>query len=226
VTDTLAQVMMQASHNYCHSSSTFKRRKPDLVIWDSHPLALGAMPLQVFIDGVPQLQQSYRKKGEDKQTAPVTPNFDDEAKSAVEFVGLPPLEATPITSGAVLFRNISSMWQRDASGVHSVFQARSADDEGVVLVERGEIICAGLAETCDSFVSGDQLKVINLEGGSITPALVSAGASLGLQEIALEESTSDGSVLDPLQDSIPAAFGEGSIIGAVDGLVFGTRDAQ
>ncbi|KAN0081191.1 hypothetical protein V8E55_008815 [Tylopilus felleus] len=28
----------------------------DLAIWDSHPLALGATPVQVFIDGIPQLE--------------------------------------------------------------------------------------------------------------------------------------------------------------------------
>ena len=28
----------------------------DIVIWDSHPLALGATPRQVYIDGIPQLE--------------------------------------------------------------------------------------------------------------------------------------------------------------------------
>lgn len=30
----------------------------DIVVWDAHPLSLGATPLQVFIDGVPQLDDS------------------------------------------------------------------------------------------------------------------------------------------------------------------------
>ena len=179
----------------------------------------------MFIDGIPQLQASFSKKKEDRQAVPITPSFDEEAKAAVEFVGLPPLEATPITSGGVLFRNVSSMWRRDESGVYSVFQARGADDEGIVFVEDGQIVCAGLMGTCTSFTNGGRLKVINLEGGSITPALVSAGASLGLQEIAMEMSTSDGPVFDPLQESIPKVLGEESIIRAVDGLMFGTRDA-
>ena len=29
-----------------------------IVIWDSHPLALGATPRQVYIDGIPQLEKS------------------------------------------------------------------------------------------------------------------------------------------------------------------------
>lgn len=180
--------------------------------------------MQVFIDGIPQLQMSFTKKKDDRQTAPVTPGFDEEAKAAVKFVGLPPLEATPVTSG-VLFRNVSSVWRRDESGVHSVFQYRDVDGEGFVHVEHGRIRSAGLIRTGASFVNGEGLKVINLEGGSITPALVSAGASLGLQEIAAEMSTSDGPVFNPLQGSTPKVLGEGSITRAVDGLMFGTRDA-
>ncbi|KAF8438173.1 hypothetical protein L210DRAFT_3482342 [Boletus edulis BED1] len=197
----------------------------DLVIWDSHPLALGATPVQVFIDGIPQLQASFTKKRDDRQAAPITPSFEKEAEAAVKFVGLPPLEGTPITSGGILFQNISSMWRRDESGVHCVFRTRDIDDEGVVFVEDGEIVCAGTMGTCTSFLGDKGLTVINLEGGSITPALVSAGTSLGLQEIASEASTVDGTVFDPLQGSIPAVLGNGSIIYAVDGLMFGTRDA-
>ncbi|KAG9313485.1 hypothetical protein JVU11DRAFT_5810 [Chiua virens] len=197
----------------------------DLVIWDSHPLALGATPVQVFIDGIPQLEESVSKKKDDRQVAPITPSFGEEAQAAVKFTGLPPLDATQITSGGVLFRNVSSMWQRDESGVHSVFQTRGADDEGAVLVEHGKVVCAGSMGTCSSFVSGERVNVINLERGSIAPALVSVGAALGLQEIAMETSTSDGSVLDPLEGDIPTVLGEGSIIRAVDGLMFGTRDA-
>lgn len=181
--------------------------------------------MQVFIDGIPQLQASFTKKKDGGQTAPITPNFDEEAKAAVDFVGLPPLEAIPITSGSVLFRNVSSMWRRDESGVHSVFQIRDADDEGIVFVEHGKIACAGLMGTDTSFVNSKGLKVINLEGGSVTPTLVSSGAALGLQEIAAEMTTLDGPVFDPLQGSTPNVLGEGSVIRAVDGLMFGTRDA-
>ncbi|KIJ61513.1 hypothetical protein HYDPIDRAFT_31124 [Hydnomerulius pinastri MD-312] len=195
-----------------------------LVIWDSHPLALGATPLQVFIDGIPQLETPFTGKKDESQAAPITPNFDEEAKAAVQYAGLPPLEATHITSGGVLFRNVSSMWRRDESGVHSVFQTKGAEDEGIVLVENGDIVCAGSMSSCGAFVDGG-VHVVNLEGGSIAPALVSSGSAIGLQEIAMEASTSDGAVLDPLEGSLPSVLGEGSIIHAVDGLMFETRDA-
>ena len=188
-------------------------------------MALGATPVRVFIDGIPQFEVSFAKKKNDRQVAPITPNFDEEAKAALEFVGLPPLETGSTVSGGILFRNMSSTWSRDESGVHSTFRTRTADDEGIVLVEHGEIVCVGSMETCGSFVEDKRLKVTNLEGGSITPALVSTGTSLGLQEIAEEISTSDGPVVDPLTGSTPAVLGKGSVIRAVDGLMFGTRNA-
>ncbi|KAH7885714.1 hypothetical protein F5I97DRAFT_1874828 [Phlebopus sp. FC_14] len=196
----------------------------DIVLWDSHPLALGATPLQVFIDGIPQLETPFTTKKFEPQTAPTTPNFDTEAKDALANVGLPPLEPYTMTSGGILFHNVSSMWRRDGSGVHPVFLTHSVEDEGVVLVENGEVKCTGSMASCASYAA-EGLRVINLEGGSIAPALVSAGSAIGLQEIAMEASTSDGAVLDPLEASIPGILGDGSIIRAVDGLMFGTRDA-
>jgi hypothetical protein len=55
------------------------------VIWDSHPLALGATPTQVFIDGVPQLDGGITSlKPASAQSVPDTPNFDQDAALAVE----------------------------------------------------------------------------------------------------------------------------------------------
>ncbi|PNY25533.1 Uncharacterized protein TCAP_04526 [Tolypocladium capitatum] len=34
----------------------------DVVVWDSHPLSVGATPLQVFVDGIPQLDDSKVKE--------------------------------------------------------------------------------------------------------------------------------------------------------------------
>lgn len=46
-----------------------KNYDADLVLWDSHPLALGATPLQVFIDGIPQLRKPFSAK-------PLSTNLD------------------------------------------------------------------------------------------------------------------------------------------------------
>jgi imidazolonepropionase-like amidohydrolase len=56
----------------------------DIVLWDSHPLNLGATPLQVFIDGIPQLEnQPLIPKSSRVQHAPATPNFNQEAQLAL-----------------------------------------------------------------------------------------------------------------------------------------------
>ena len=61
-----------------------------MVVWDSHPLALGATPAEVWIDGIPQFKSDFvAKKPASSQIAPKTPNFDKEAADAIEVSGDP-----------------------------------------------------------------------------------------------------------------------------------------
>lgn len=56
----------------------------DLVIWDSHPLNLGATPTQVIIDGIPQFSTQFAvQKSQSFQVAPKVPNFDKETQETV-----------------------------------------------------------------------------------------------------------------------------------------------
>lgn len=84
----------------------------DVVMWDSHPLALGATPVQVFIDGIAQLDKPFVvAKPLAFREVPQTPNFDKEARKAVEFEGLPPL--TPQSKvRSVVFINVKELWTR------------------------------------------------------------------------------------------------------------------
>ncbi|KAJ7242763.1 composite domain of metallo-dependent hydrolase [Mycena haematopus] len=192
----------------------------DIVVWDSHPLAIGATPSQVFIDGIPQFANPYiSKKPTSQQRPPKTPNFDQEAKDAVNYEGLPPLDPATRTSGAVLFKNVSTFWTRDnASG-----EVRMAHAPENVLVEGGAIVWTG--SDYAELASAEGATVVDLQGGSISPALVSGGSGLGLQEIAAEGSTADGPVFDALSMEIPTILGLQTPIRAVDGLQFETRDA-
>ncbi len=62
-------------------------------MWDSHPLALGATPTQVFVDGIPQLRSPVQaNKPTNFQKLPKVPKFDREAAAAVKYDGHPPLE--------------------------------------------------------------------------------------------------------------------------------------
>ncbi|KAJ7021523.1 carbohydrate esterase family 9 protein [Mycena alexandri] len=194
----------------------------DLVIWDSHPLALGATPIQVFIDGIPQLEDVYVvEKPKAFQYAPSVPNFDKEAQEAVKYEGLPPLEPAFVKTRPVVFVNVQSVLTPDASSIQEVFLAADDGALGTVVVENGQITCVGVCSMATDAM------IIDLEAGSISPGLVTFGSPLGLEHIQSEPSTTDGTVYDPLSSKgVPEIVGgDGAIIRAADGLLFRTRDA-
>lgn len=151
------------------------------------------------------------------------------------------------------FESVRSVWRRDdREGVNALFDVSVHDgsygdgdgmvdggnDSGgdiaaqgnwTVLVEDGKIVCyqSALAGSCaDAVASFDgEEEVVDLQGGSFGPGLTTFGSPLGLVEIRLEPSTSDGRVLDPLVHEIPSILGGSqSVIRAVDGLQFGGRN--
>lgn len=208
---------------------SFRLYEPDLVIWDSHPLALGATPSQVFIDGIPQLQNPHVvHKPTSFQHSPKVPNFDKQAQDAVAYEGLPPLAPKKGTLDITVFTNVKSVYQRDLGTIKQTFTAQDESGLGVVVTRNGSIICSGAQATClaPSIIGSDDYATLDLEGGSLSPGLVSFGSPLGLQHIDQERSTNDGIVFDPLKKPVPKILGGDSAIPrAVDGLQFESRDA-
>lgn len=98
---------------------------------------------------------------------------------------------------------------------------------GVVVAEKGRVICSGAQVACMTrAVIGDEYRIIDLEGGSISPALLAYGSPLGLENIQMEPSTNDGNVPDPLRKTVPEILGgDAALIRAVDGLQYNSRDA-
>jgi hypothetical protein len=196
----------------------------DIVIWDSHPLALGATPKQVYIDGIPQIEDpQVSPKPESFQVLPKTPNFDHEAAAAVKYDGLPPL--TSRKSRHVIFTNVSSMYTKNNSHIEVVDFEGEESKWLTVAVRDGIITCVDNGDSCRYF-SDDDVDVIDLRGGSLAPGLTTFGSPIGLVEIRLEPSTNDGKVYDPLHKDPPSLVGsaEQAIIRAVDGLQFGGRN--
>lgn len=156
------------------------------------------------------------------------PNYDKEAKAAVDFEGLPPLEPKAAKKNIVLFANVRSTFTRTDDDVQETFTAQG-EDLGVVVVKDGKIACSGTSLSCSlsSFVSNDaDAEIVDLKGGSIAPGLTTFGTPLGLTEIAQELSTQDGFVFDPLTRKVPSILGgDTALVRAVDGLQFDTRDA-
>jgi hypothetical protein len=198
-------------------------------MWDSHPLALGATPAQVYIDGIAQLELPYVvEKHNSLQSVPKVPNFGREAAQAISYDGLPPLLPDESHVGDVLFKNVKGLFlpEDDGDRIIDVFATQNIDS-GVVLARNGSIACFGTESSCSLTLSdGDshQVRIIDLQGGSISPSLVSYGPALGLSEIEGEVSTRDGDVFDPLiAPTSPTA--EQLLVRAVDGLQFASRDA-
>ncbi|KAI1784103.1 hypothetical protein LXA43DRAFT_902257 [Ganoderma leucocontextum] len=201
-----------------------------IVLWDSHPLSLGATPTQVIIDGIPQIPNPHTApKPVAHHRAPSTPNWDRETAEALKYNGLPPLEPTNHKK-LVIFTNVSSFWSHSgtAENVTDLFaQYGQAEPEqgGTVVAQDGNVICFARGPSCNEHFARPGAEIVDLQGGAIQPGLVAYGTALGLTEIPAEPSTSDGYVKDPLEGQ-PALFGAGGYVAkAVDGLQFGTRDA-
>ncbi|KAJ6532729.1 carbohydrate esterase family 9 protein [Mycena vulgaris] len=221
VTSTPARIMGQ-DHRIGRLIEGFDA---DIILWDSHPLSLGAAPKQVFIDGIAQLEKPYTSvKPKSAQKVPSTPNFDKEIADAIKYEGLPPLEPESTKSDVVVFRNVGSIFLKSAAarGVREVFTSAGAD--GVVVVEKGRIVCSGALAACPAALARSDAIHLDLDGGSISPGLVSYGSPLGLTHITGEASTNDGPVFDPLSMIVPEII-DGTVIKAVDGLLFASRDA-
>ena len=201
----------------------------DLVLWDSHPLALGTTPRQVFVDGVAQFDETYVSptlKSKAFQKAPETPDFEKEAEEAVKFEGLPPLEPDKSISGTVVFTNIKRLVTRaSAEDVDTMLEYDSIGKRGVLVARAGKVICVGSRDLCQQFLHDSNTVTVDLKGGAISPGLVTFGSNLGLEEIQGEMSTTDGAVADPLSKNTPGILGGDLLIRAADGLQFSTRNA-
>ena len=176
------------------------------------PLTLGATPKQVWIDGIPQISKPKALiKSIGLQKEPKTPSWDEEAKQAVKYEGLPPLKGDRVSS--VAFTNIKSVWSRDETGNLK----ESLGNEGVMHFVDGALACS--SPSCPSTFS-DDTKIVDLEGGSMGPGLISFGSPLGLEEIEQEPSTRDGYAYGPFDKEFTIV---GDLARAADGLAFEGR---
>ncbi|KAF8663419.1 hypothetical protein AX16_000991 [Volvariella volvacea WC 439] len=206
----------------------------DIVLWDSHPLQIGATPVHVWIDGVMQIplppkdnentrvEVGVGKDGEEWQQVPDVPNWEKERREAVLWEGLPPLKGRK-SSGRVAFHNVKDIWKAGPSGISRQTFAQESNQGEVVVVEKGRILCAG-TDACVNLMS--DADVVDLRGGSLAPGLMTFGSPLGLEEIRAEPSTGDGQPFDAFLHKIPEVLHDvGNTLRAVDALVFDTRNA-
>ena len=191
-------------------------------------MALGATPSQVFIDGIAQLEAPYIvSKPKTYQRTPRRPNFNSDARKAVNYEGLPPLVPKKSSiNTTIIFKNVRSLYQKKGGVIEQVLSSQETGNFSTIMIRNGSIVCSG-DERCSKVTPWDpaSLLTVDLEGGSISPGFVSFGSPLGLEHMDQEPSTSDGIIYDRLLQPIPDVLGDSDIIHAVDGLEYGSRDA-
>lgn len=153
----------------------------DLVIWNDYPLELGAHPIQVFIDGVAQLE------------------FEHEALTVFEPVVQETHTAdVECTVGATNFV---------IEGITDDFTGSEVGST-LVMID-GQVACYGSSNECSAVIASTKdLPIVHIESASLVPGITTLAPGLGLIEIDAESSTADGDIdeskpLDP--DSVITA---------------------
>ncbi|KAJ0425611.1 amidohydrolase [Aspergillus carlsbadensis] len=168
----------------------------DVVIWNDHPLQVGATPVQVFIDGRPLLPGLDNAVGQ-----AATGSSNESGLSAAPAVRpfLEPEERNQICSGLresqgpVLFTGIQKALI-DLQSVETDDNSQESTEPLVYLITRNGESCIGPKSTClADYHSSSNITEISLKNGYITPGLIAFGNNLGIQDIPSEPSSGDGS---------------------------------
>ena len=147
----------------------------DLVIWNTHPLILGATPLRVFVDGY----ETFRHPTHDAIMKDAMHDNEEKVESYEEVKNLN-FECMDSSSRNVVLTNISSIYASES--VHLVGSLR-------IIIADGIIECFGSDSDCHASTTTHQ---INMQRGVIIPGLVLGMSHLGLEEITSEQRTSNG----------------------------------
>ncbi|KAI1658384.1 hypothetical protein F4813DRAFT_395741 [Daldinia decipiens] len=156
----------------------------DLVVWNRHPLQVGATPLEVYIDGnsVVRASDSLWKASEsisDLKEAPVSRPSDTPNSACI-----------PGQSDIIIRGSRTSFIGDD--GLRSEYPEIG---NLTIVVRAGRVVCVGESK-CDTAVREaieDQVPLIDVQDGHILPGLTIITRQHGLTEMHQEPSTSDGS---------------------------------
>ncbi|KAH8680468.1 hypothetical protein BGZ61DRAFT_359170 [Ilyonectria robusta] len=179
----------------------------DIVIWDSHPLAIGATPLQVFIDGNPQLESSDVKLS-------MGLTFQDPLPDDTHIPVAPPMRSEPAAADRISFcarahranssyviTGITRSFLDGHPAMRHVTVGIQSNNMTLV-IENGRITCLSGGDDCDQrLIQQDQEQVttLHLRSGHVLPGLTAVTASLGLTEITLNFDSGNG-MADPRRD--------------------------
>ncbi|KJK65844.1 MetdephydrolaseC [Aspergillus parasiticus SU-1] len=160
----------------------------DLIVWDDHPLQVGATPLEVFIDGRAVLGNSDSLELLIHNSSSVeSPGAPAPRPSILEHEKEDICSRVHKSPSKLLFTGIKKVL------VDTPISLEDTSDV-VLLIEDGKVVCLNKRSTCLSSKQEEQnVTEFNLNEGYITPGLVAFGNNIGIQDIPSEESTGDGS---------------------------------
>ncbi|RCH89871.1 hypothetical protein CU098_001242, partial [Rhizopus stolonifer] len=207
----------------------------DIVIWERHPLRLGARPKHVFIDGTElDFKASWTKTLIEQDTISeeqtiaeyhgpeerhLLPSFSNNTMH-LEDHGL----NNPTTFQEACAKNVDSYVLRNISRIYAnATQLLEADrKELYMVVNKGEITCLGTECDREQVHWPSNSPIFEMNGAVIIPGIISMGVSLGLSEIQSEEATQDGEANNDISDNDLYK----KIVRAADGLKLNGLHAQ
>jgi imidazolonepropionase-like amidohydrolase len=160
----------------------------DLVVWDSHPLSVGATALQVYIDGRPTLDP---KKVEDSLSTKASESTRTSSAPSMRKILQPDVKEK-------LCRNVENSKNKiTISGIkksylNDILSLETDSGPSTIVIDGGKIICFDSQKKC-SAVSSDGI-VISLENGYVLPGLIATSVGFGLAEIETIPGSSDGDI--------------------------------
>ncbi|KIW03433.1 uncharacterized protein PV09_05203 [Verruconis gallopava] len=169
----------------------------DLVIWTSHPLSVGATPIQVYVDGRETLDEKLSREYVGSLSSPMSLTEQSNRTR--------PLAETPNKQKSC--KNIFETSSVHITGIkrslfHKAGALRQTFEDLAITVADGKIACFGSAAKCSDFNVNSER--IHLENGHVFPGLTAVTTGLGLEEIPAEKSTVDGRVPADLDVSDPS----------------------
>lgn len=183
----------------------------DLVVWDSHPLSVGATTVQVYVDGreVLDIKDSLQRL-EAKISS--TNNVVPQARPCVLQTKKRDICNQATAQGAnILFTGIKKPLLENQ--LPEVTLAVEQGQDLALVVSNGRITCLDVESRCSSTLQHDVIVEIKLSNGYVTPGLIAFGNNLGILDISSEPSTGDGSpgskanALDAQKDLHSAKYG-------------------
>ena len=179
----------------------------DIVVWDSHPLSVGATPVSVFIDG-----KSALPKAEDEETSVAVKGSEVSTDQAPRM-----RPSVNIEERSELCNKFHDSQKRlVVTGIKKSFMeigpqseittVDGADQSLTMVVESGKITCLSSSEDCIHDSTLD--SILTLGNGYVLPGLTVVNTGMGLREFEAEDETSDGRFTGPkeLLDPVDIAY--------------------